>query len=93
MKEKQKDLLQKLAEAKLGGGEKRIEKQHQKKKLTARERVEYLMDEGSFEEVGILVTHRSTDFGIEEQLFYGDGVITGYGTINGRMVYVYAQFQ
>jgi propionyl-CoA carboxylase beta chain len=91
MKDKQKDLLQKLAEAKLGGGEKRIEKQHQKKKLTARERVEYLMDEGSFEEVGILVTHRSTDFGIEQQLFFGDGVITGYGTINGRMVYVYAQ--
>ena len=91
MKDKQKTLLQKLAKAKLGGGETRIEKQHQKKKLTARERIEYLMDEGSFEEVGILVTHRSTDFGMEKQRFFGDGVVTGYGTVNKRLVYVYAQ--
>ena len=91
MKEKQKDLLQKMAEARLGGGNQRIKKQHQKKKLTARERIELLMDEGSFEEVGMLVTHRSTDFGMEKQLIYGDGVVTGYGTINDRMVYVFAQ--
>jgi len=91
MKNKQKDLLQKMAEARLGGGEARIKRQHEKKKLTARERIEFLMDEGSFEEVGMLVTHRSTDFGMEKQLFYGDGVVTGYGTINGRLVYVFAQ--
>ena len=91
MKDRQKDLLNRLAEAKLGGGQHRIDKQHKKKKLTARERMEYLMDEGSFEEVGELVTHRSTDFGMEKQLIYGDGVVTGYGTINGRLVYVFAQ--
>lgn len=73
------------------GGKERIEKQHQKKKLTARERISYLLDEGSFEEIGILVTHRSTDFGMEKQLFFGDGVVTGYGTVNGRLVYVFAQ--
>jgi propionyl-CoA carboxylase beta chain len=81
----------KIAEAHLGGGLKRIEKQHAKKKLTARERLEYLLDEGSFEEIGILVTHRTTDFGMEKQQFYGDGVVTGYGTIDGRLVYVFAQ--
>ena len=91
MKEKQKNLLKKMAEARLGGGIERIEKQHKKKKLTARERIEILLDEGSFEEVGMLVTHRCTDFGMENQLIYGDGVVTGYGTINGRMVYVFAQ--
>ncbi len=91
MIDRQKDLLNRLAESKLGGGQHRIDKQHQKKKLTARERVEYLMDEGSFEEVGELVTHRTTDFGMEKQLIYGDGVVTGYGTINGRLVYVFAQ--
>ncbi|MGB5323082.1 carboxyl transferase domain-containing protein, partial [Lutimonas sp.] len=82
MKEKQKNLLKKMAEARLGGGIERIEKQHKKKKLTARERIEILLDEGSFEEVGMLVTHRCTDFGMENQLIYGDGVVTGYGTIN-----------
>ena len=91
MKDKQKELLQKLAEAQLGGGTNRIEKQHKKKKLTARERVEYLMDEGSFEEIGILVTHRSSDFGMDKQIYLGDGVVTGYGTINGRLVYIFAQ--
>lgn len=85
------ELDKRLAEAYLGGGETRIEKQHTKKKLTARERVNYLLDEGSFEEMGALVTHRTTDFGMENQQFYGDGVITGYGTINGRLVYVFAQ--
>ncbi|MGA8854703.1 MAG: acyl-CoA carboxylase subunit beta [Christiangramia sp.] len=84
-------LKEKIAEAHKGGGEKRIAKQHEKKKLTARERVDYLLDENSFEEIGILVTHRTTDFGMEKQKFYGDGVVTGYGTINGRLIYVFAQ--
>lgn len=84
-------LNEKLAQGLLGGGQNRIDKQHEKKKLTARERVNYLMDEGSFEEIGALVTHRTTDFGMADQIFYGDGVITGYGSVNGRLVYVYAQ--
>jgi len=84
-------LESKLAESAMGGGIKRIESQHKKGKLTARERVHFLLDEGSFEEIGALVTHRSTDFGMSDQLFLGDGVITGYGTIGGRLVYVFAQ--
>lgn len=91
MKSKIETLNKKIAEAHLGGGQDRIEKQHQKKKLTARERVNYLMDEGSFEEIGMLVTHRTTDFGMHKEQYYGDGVITGYGTINGRLVYIFAQ--
>ena len=91
MDPKIKALQEKIAEAHLGGGGKRIEKQHQKKKLTARERVLYFLDEGSFEEMGILVTHRTTDFGMDKEMYYGDGVVTGYGTVNGRLVYVYAQ--
>ncbi|MFK7950709.1 MAG: acyl-CoA carboxylase subunit beta [Saprospiraceae bacterium] len=91
MKNRIEELNSKIAEAKLGGGQVRIDKQHAKGKLTARERVHFLMDEGSFEEVGILVTHRTTDFGMEKQKFYGDGVVTGYGTVNGRLVYVFAQ--
>ena len=91
MKDKIQVLEDKIALAHLGGGQHRIDKQHEKKKLTARERVEYLVDEGSFEEIGMLVTHRTTDFGMEKEVYYGDGVITGYGTINGRMVYVFAQ--
>src|SRR5690606_1502962 len=84
-------LIDMIALAHLGGGQDRIAKQHEKKKLTARERVDYLLDEGSFEEIGVLVTHRTTDFGMDKQKFYGDGVVTGYGTINGRLVYVFAQ--
>ena len=84
-------LNDKIAKAHLGGGEKRIAKQHEKKKLTARERVNYLMDEGSFEEIGMLVTHRTTDFGMDKEIYNGDGVITGYGTINERLVYIFAQ--
>ncbi len=91
MDAKLKKLQDRIEKAHLGGGEKRIEKQHGKKKLTARERIDYLLDEGSFEEMGILVTHRTTDFGMEKEIYYGDGVVTGYGTINGRLVYVYAQ--
>ena len=75
----------------LGGGEARIESQHKKGKLTARERLHFLMDEGSFQEIGMLVSHRSTDFGMEKEKYPGDGVITGYGTINGRMTYVFSQ--
>lgn len=77
--------------AQLGGGQKRIDKQHAKKKLTARERIQYLLDEGSFEEIGALVTHRTTDFGMDKEIYYGDGVVTGYGTVNGKLIYVYAQ--
>nr|WP_299069545.1 acyl-CoA carboxylase subunit beta [uncultured Allomuricauda sp.] len=91
MDSKIKILKDKVAQAHLGGGKQRIEKQHQKKKLTARERIQYLLDEGSFEEMGILVTHRTTDFGMEKEIYHGDGVVTGYGTINERLVYVYAQ--
>lgn len=91
MKDKLKILEDKKAEALIGGGEKRIDAQHDKGKLTARERIHFLMDEGSFEELGMLVTHRSTNFGLDKQKFLGDGVVTGYGTIEGRLVYVYAQ--
>lgn len=91
MKEKLEILKHKIAEAELGGGKKRIEDQHKKGKLTARERIHFLMDEGSFEELGMFVTHRTHDFGMHKEQYLGDGVITGYGTINGRMVYVYSQ--
>ena len=91
MKNKFDLLAKKTSEARLGGGEKRIEAQHKKGKLTARERLHFLLDEGSFEETGMLVTHRSTDFGLDKQKFLGDGVVTGFGTINGRFVYVFSQ--
>ncbi|NCP89421.1 MAG: methylmalonyl-CoA carboxyltransferase, partial [Flavobacteriales bacterium] len=84
-------LNEQIALAHLGGGQKRIDTQHTKKKLTARERIHYLLDEGSFEEIGVLVTHRTTDFGMDKDIYFGDGVVTGYGTINGRLIYVYAQ--
>ena len=91
MKEKLDLLASKKIQAQLGGGQKRIESQHAKGKLTARERIHFLMDEGTFEEIGMLVTHRSSNFGLDKQTFLGDGVITGYGTIEGRLVYVFAQ--
>lgn len=91
MDNKVQELQKRLALALEGGGAQRIERQHAQKKLTARERIRYLLDEGSFEELGALVTHRTTDFGMESQQYYGDGVVTGYGTIGGRLVYVYAQ--
>lgn len=78
-------------EAALGGGEKRIASQHKKGKYTARERIDMLLDEGSFEEYDMFVIHRSTNFGMDEQHFLGDGVITGHGTIDGRVVYLYSQ--
>jgi len=86
-----KHLYQKREKAKLGGGEARLESQHKKGKLTARERLHFLLDEGSFEEIGLFVSHRSTDFGMEKEKYDGDGVVTGYGNINGRLVYVYSQ--
>src|SRR5690625_7520043 len=85
MKKVHKELEKRQNQALVGGGEKRIASQHAKKKLTARERIEYLLDEGSFEEQGMLVTHRTTDFGMDKQIIPGDGVITGYGTIHGRL--------
>lgn len=91
MDKKFETLRHKTEESKLGGGDKRNASQHAKGKLTARERVMLLMDPGSFEEIGALVTHRTTDFGMQDQVIYGDGVITGYGTVNGRLTYVYAQ--
>jgi len=84
-------LEQRRAEARLGGGQRRIDAQHAKGKLTARERLEVLLDEGSFEEFDMYVTHRCTDFGMETQKVAGDGVVTGWGTINGRQVYVFSQ--
>ncbi len=91
-KDKRIEHLRKLKdEAKLGGGEKRIKAQHERGKLTARERIDLLMDEGSFEEIDMFVRHRSQDFGLEKQRFLGDGVITGYGTIDGRQIFVFSQ--
>jgi acetyl-CoA carboxylase carboxyltransferase component len=89
--EKVKELIQLREKARLGGGEKRIEAQHLKGKYTARERIAMLLDEGSFEEFDMFVEHRSTNFGMDKTKFLGDGVVTGYGTIDGRLVYVYAQ--
>ncbi|MDF9795579.1 propionyl-CoA carboxylase beta chain [Catalinimonas alkaloidigena] len=89
--EKLQQLEEKNKMALLGGGEKRIKAQHDKGKLTARERVTLLLDEGSFEETGKFVEHRSTSFGLEKQKYLGDGVVTGYGTLDGRLVYVYSQ--
>jgi len=91
IEEKLKLLRQKKAEAKLGGGEKRIEEQHKKGKLTARERLGILLDEGSFEEFDMFMVHRSREFGLEKQQYLGDGVVTGYGTIDGRLVFVFSQ--
>ena len=90
-----KDILQQLEEnratARLGGGQRRIDAQHAKGKLTARERIELLLDEDSFEEFDMFVAHRCTDFGMQSERPAGDGVVTGWGTVNGRMVYVFAQ--
>ena len=86
-----KTLIEKREEAKLGGGQKRIDTQHAKGKLTARERIDLLLDENSFEEFDMFVTHRSTNFGLENQKFLGDGVVTGFGTIDARLVYVFSQ--
>lgn len=79
------------SEAKLGGGQKRIDAQHKKGKLTARERIDLLLDEGSFEEMDMFVRHRCTDFKLDSESYLGDGVVTGYGTIDGRLVFVFSQ--
>ncbi len=89
--DKLKDLRERKSTALMGGGKQRIEDQHKKGKLTARERIDLLIDEGTFEEIGRLVQHRSYDFGMESQKYLGDGVITGHGKINGREVFVYSQ--
>lgn len=91
IEEKIKQLLDKRELAKLGGGQKRIDSQHKKGKLTARERIDLLLDEGSFEEFDMFVEHRCTDFGIEKETYLSDGVVTGYGSIDGRLVYVFSQ--
>src|SRR6201991_99449 len=91
MKDVLEELERRRAEARLGGGQARIEAQHAKGKLTARERIELLMDDGSFEEFDMYVEHRCTDFGMEKTKVPGDGVVTGWGTINGRVVYVFAK--
>ncbi len=91
LEEKLNLLEEKKQEARLGGGEKRIEAQHKKGKLTARERIELLVDPNSFEEFDMYVTHRSKDFGLDKQKFLGDGVVTGCGKINGRLVYIFSQ--
>jgi len=90
-KQKVKNLIDLRVEAKLGGGEKRIASQHAKGKFTARERIDMLLDEGSFEELDMFVTHRCYNFGLEKEKYLGDGVVTGHGTIDGRTVYVFAQ--
>src|SRR5882757_8619512 len=91
MREKLELLERRRIESELGGGEARLKTQHEKGKLSARERLELLLDEGSFVELDRFVVHRSTDFGLESQKFYGDGVITGHGKIDGRLVYVFSQ--
>ncbi|MBR5250150.1 MAG: acyl-CoA carboxylase subunit beta [Bacteroidales bacterium] len=89
--EQVKALISLREKARLGGGQKRIDSQHQKGKFTARERINMLLDEGSFEEFDMFVTHRCTNFGMQATTFLGDGVVTGYGTVAGRLVYVFAQ--
>src|SRR5213592_956106 len=91
MREKLELLQQKRSESEQGGGADRIETQHKKGKMTARERLDVLLDPGSFVELDRFVTHRGTDFGLAEQKFLGDGVVTGWGRIDGRLVYVFAQ--
>ena len=89
--EEVKALISLREKARMGGGQKRIDSQHEKGKFTARERLMMLLDEGSFEEFDMFVTHRCTNFGMEKNHVLGDGVVTGYGTIGGRLVYVFAQ--
>src|SRR3954468_2775133 len=91
MRERVALLERRAAEAELGGGTARLEAQHKKGKLSARERLDLLLDDGSFVELDRFVVHRSTDFGLDEQKVYGDGVVTGHGKIDGRLVYVFSQ--
>ncbi|MBW2087256.1 MAG: methylmalonyl-CoA carboxyltransferase, partial [Deltaproteobacteria bacterium] len=89
--DKYEELRRRDAEALLGGGQDRIDAQHKKGKMTARERVKFLLDDGTFEEFDRFVVHRCTDFGMDKKKIPGDGVVTGYGTIDGRLVYVFSQ--
>src|SRR5216683_1160077 len=91
MRDKLSLLERRRAESEQGGGEARLKAQHEKGKLSARERLNLLLDEGSFVELDRFVTHRSHDFGLEKQRYYGDGVVTGHGRIDGRLVYVFSQ--
>lgn len=91
LQQKFDELERKNQEALLGGGQQRIEQQHKKGKLSARERIHLLLDENSFQELGKFVMHRSKDFGLDKEYYLGDGVVTGYGTIEGRLVYVFSQ--
>lgn len=91
IEDKIKELESRNLEAEMGGGQKRIEQQHNKGKMTARERIDYLLDEGSFQEVGKFVVHRCQDFGMDKKKIPGDGVVTGYGRINGRLVFLFSQ--
>lgn len=86
-----KELMEMRAKARIGGGEKKIESQHKKGKYTARERIDMLLDEGSFEEFDMFVSHRTVDFGLDKQHYLSDGVVTGYGTIDGRLVFIFSQ--
>ena len=90
-REKLEDLRQRRERALLGGGEERIAAQHKKGKLTARERLDLLLDAGTFQELDMFATHRATDFGLADQVYPGDGVVTGYGKVDGRLVYVFSQ--
>ncbi|NLF55346.1 MAG: methylmalonyl-CoA carboxyltransferase, partial [Thauera phenolivorans] len=91
MQEIIRQLKEKREQARLGGGQKRIDAQHRKGKLTARERIELLLDDDSFEEWDMYKEHRCTDFGMDAEHVPGDGVVTGYGTINGRLVFIFSQ--
>src|SRR2546427_5380488 len=91
IQDKLEELQRKRAEAEQGGGAERVQAQHEKGKMTARERLDVLLDPGTFVELDRFVTHRATDFGLAEQKFLGDGVVTGWGRIDGRLVYVFAQ--
>ena len=85
------ELIAKRVKAKLGGGIKRIDSQHAKGKLTARERIDILLDDNSFEEFDMFVTHRTKSFGLDKEIYLSDGVVTGHGTIDGKIIYVFAQ--
>src|ERR1044072_8696240 len=91
MREKLELLERRIAESEIGGGPERLKAQHAKGKLSARERLDLLLDEGSFVEFDRFVVHRSTDFGLDKEHYYGDGVVTGYGARDGRLVYVFSQ--
>ncbi|RLB28025.1 MAG: methylmalonyl-CoA carboxyltransferase, partial [Deltaproteobacteria bacterium] len=91
MDDRFKEVEKRNREAELGGGPKRIDQQHAKGKMTARERIDYLLDKDSFQEIDKFVLHRCHDFGMEKKRIPGDGVVTGYGTINGRLVFLFSQ--